>query len=67
MGDRVSISKPPPQPVDREQFERLIATIERFERRFDEFCRVYLNSKFPYGRLTDRWRRSTGTDRHSRS
>ena len=37
--------------------QRMLEALERLERRFDEFARVYLNGKFPHGRPTDRWRR----------
>lgn len=40
-----------------EQIERLIAAIERFERKCDEFFGSYLNAKFPYGKPVDRWSR----------
>ena len=44
--------------LDPEQIERLIQTIERFEKRFDEFAATLLNARFPFGKPTDRWRRS---------
>jgi hypothetical protein len=31
--------------------------IERLDKKFDEFARVFLNAKFPYGKPTDRWAR----------
>lgn len=44
--------------LEPEQIERLIRTIERFEKRFDEFAAAFLNARFPYGKPVDRWRRS---------
>jgi hypothetical protein len=41
-----------------ERVERLITAVERMERRLNEFFGAYLNAKFPYGKPTDRWRRS---------
>ena len=41
------------QPVARE----ILAALERLERRFDEFARVYINACFPYGKPVDRWSR----------
>ena len=29
--------------------------INRLDAKFDEFARVFLNAKFPYGKPTDRW------------
>jgi hypothetical protein len=31
--------------------------IAEIKRMLNEFCGVYLNAKFPYGRATDSWRR----------
>ena len=36
---------------------RLESAVVRLDRRLDDFCDVYLNSKFPYGRPADRWGR----------
>jgi hypothetical protein len=44
--------------LDSEQIERLIQTLERFDKRFDEFAAAFLNARFPYGKPVDRWRRS---------
>lgn len=46
------------RPVTAEQAERLIAVLGRIEKMLDEFAGALLNAKFPYGRATDRWRRS---------
>jgi hypothetical protein len=48
-------SLPPPK---TDQLERLIAAVERLERKLDAFADAYLNAKFPYGKPADRWRRS---------
>ena len=37
---------------------RIAESLERLERRLDEFFKVVLDAKFPHGRPTDRWRRS---------
>ena len=34
---------------------RIAESLERLERRLDEFFKVVLDAKFPYGRGTDRW------------
>lgn len=47
---------PEPEPTAA-QLRKIAASLERLERRFDEFARVYLNARFPYGKPEDRWRR----------
>jgi hypothetical protein len=54
----MSLPKTEPRQLDPEQIERLIRAIERFEKRFDEFADAFLNARFPFGKATDRWRRS---------
>jgi hypothetical protein len=39
------------------ELARIRASLERLESRFDEFCRVYLDARFPFGKPVDRWRR----------
>jgi hypothetical protein len=34
---------------------RIAESMERLERRLDEFFKVFLDAKFPHGRGTDRW------------
>jgi hypothetical protein len=54
----MSVSNAAPKQLDPEQVERLITALEQLSKRFDEFCGIYLNAKFPYGKPIDRWRRS---------
>ena len=35
----------------------ILAALQRLERRFDEFAKVYLDARFPHGKPTDRWGR----------
>jgi len=54
----MSLPERPPDPdVTAEQLLRIAASLERLERRFDEFAATYLDAKFPYGRPVDRWGR----------
>jgi hypothetical protein len=58
MRDTMSVPKNTnDRQLSPEQADRLIRAIERIERRFDEFFGSFLNSAFPYGKPTDRWRR----------
>ena len=34
---------------------RIAESLERLERRLDEFFKVVLDARFPHGRGTDRW------------
>jgi hypothetical protein len=43
--------------IDAERLERVAAAVERLEAAFEEFARTYLNSRFPYGKASDRWAR----------
>ncbi len=45
---------------DAQQLARIAAALERLERRFDEFARVFLEARFPFGQPTDRWARRRG-------
>lgn len=47
-----------PHEQQDERLDRILRALERLERRFDEFAGVYLRAKFPFGKPTDRWRRS---------
>lgn len=40
---------------DQDAAIRIAESLERLERRLDEFFKVVLDAKFPYGRGTDRW------------
>jgi hypothetical protein len=44
-------------PPENEQLTRIEASLNRIEKLLDEFCGVMLNSKFRYGKPTDRWAR----------
>jgi hypothetical protein len=49
---------PPRELHDKEVLEEMRATrreIAALRKLFDEFARVFLAAKFPYGRPTDRW------------
>jgi len=46
-----------PYPRD-DQLDRLAVALERLEQRLDQFFGAYLNARFPYGKPTDRWKRS---------
>ena len=52
----------PPRPGDTEFWVRLLAVLERLEQRLarrdrldDEYRKIYLNARFPYGKPDDRW------------
>jgi hypothetical protein len=67
---KTSVARPNTPPPDSaraaalRELARIAAAVERIERRLecqdrrlDEFFRVYLNARFPYGKPTDRWGR----------
>ena len=41
-----------------ELLERIATALERIDRTLDEHAGAHLNARYPYGRPTDRWRRS---------
>jgi hypothetical protein len=43
--------------VENEQIERLILEIQQLRRIVESFAGVFLNSKFRYGKASDRWAR----------
>ncbi len=47
----------PSTTVTVEQLQQILQALQRLERRFDDFAKVYLAGKFPYGKPTDRWSR----------
>jgi hypothetical protein len=51
---------PPPRRTEDATLVELRAIrkiLDGFTQRFDEFARVYLDAKFPYGKPWDRWGR----------
>jgi len=55
---------PPQHPADDDRLDELLEILRRMEarqireaQRQDEYRRVYLRARFPYGRPTDRWGR----------
>lgn len=42
---------------DTETLQEIRDAIVELDAKFDEFARVFLNAKFPYGKPTDRWAR----------
>jgi hypothetical protein len=57
-GDRPSNSRPPESDHDvlLGEIRALRQELRATRRLFDEFAKVYLNARFPYGKPTDRWR-----------
>lgn len=37
--------------------QRIAEAVERMERNQDDFYRVFLNGRFPFGKPDDRWKR----------
>ncbi len=57
----MSLTRPPTDDHHRELLEEMRALRREhtaFRKLFDEFCRAFLNARFPYGKPDDRWRRS---------
>jgi hypothetical protein len=52
--DRPAQTQPDQQPAT---LREVCDAIERLDEKLDEFFRVLLNAKFPYGKPTDRWAR----------
>lgn len=50
--------RPPTSSAALELLQRIAEAVERMERHQDQFFGEYLNRKFPYGKPTDRWKRS---------
>jgi hypothetical protein len=53
-----------PRPTDNPRGETMLTELHALRRdvagltqRLDEFARVYLEARFPYGKPVDRWRR----------
>ena len=44
-------------PSERETLQAILRKLTDLDGRFDEFARVLLNAKFPYGKPCDHWRR----------
>jgi hypothetical protein len=45
----------PNRNAEQEAAIRIAESLERLERRLDEFLKIVLDAKFPHGRGTDRW------------
>jgi hypothetical protein len=45
----------PKRNTEQEAAIRIAESLERLERRLDEFFKIVLDAKFPYGQGTDRW------------
>lgn len=41
-----------------ELLTKILARLERIDRRLDEAAGAHLNARFPYGKPVDRWKRS---------
>ena len=48
----------PPSGAALELLQRIAEAIERMERNQDNFYRAFLNARFPFGKPSDKWRRS---------
>jgi hypothetical protein len=59
-GDRAilrALEQTEPSATPTELLARILERLERLDDRLEDFARVHLNARFPYGRPTDRWAR----------
>jgi hypothetical protein len=47
----------PQTPSPGETLTEILAVLKRLEQRLDDFAQTYLESRFPFGKPNDRWRR----------
>jgi len=53
-----TITRPDDKPNALQLLADILQVLRRIEQNQNEYARTTLNAKYPYGRATDKWRRS---------